>query len=131
MSDGIELPRPTETTAMVSPLSEPESGIEPPQQMAEVVDANQEWEIRDIVGKVDVDGVVHYWVKWKPSLLPKHVLKNAKDLVNKFEARLQARPRLGNRRERPPQSKVGQRTMLEAQAMKGMKQNKQRGRPRK
>jgi hypothetical protein len=32
-----------------------------PPQVA-VVDNNQEWEICDIVGKEDVDGVPHYWV---------------------------------------------------------------------
>jgi hypothetical protein len=39
---------------MVSPLSELESDIETPEQMAEV-DANQEWEIREIVSRVDID----------------------------------------------------------------------------
>ena len=34
-----------------------------PPQVA-VADNKQEWEICDIVGKEDVDGVPHYWVQW-------------------------------------------------------------------
>ena len=37
--------------------------IEALEQIAEVVDTNQEWEIRDIIGKGDADGAVHYLVK--------------------------------------------------------------------
>jgi hypothetical protein len=33
-----------------------------PQQVVEVADNKQEWEICDIVGNEDVDGVPHYWV---------------------------------------------------------------------
>jgi hypothetical protein len=35
--------------------------------MANVIDANQESEIRDIIAKEDVDGVVHYLVEWSPT----------------------------------------------------------------
>ena len=72
-----------------------------------VMDADQEWEIRDIIGKEDVDGVVHYLVEWNPTLVPKYALKNAKEMVNKFEARLRAQARQEKGRVRPPQSKVG------------------------
>lgn len=70
----------------------PESGndLEGLEQRAEVAVANQEWEIRDIVGKEDVDGVVHYLVEWIPTLVPKYALKNAKETVNRFEAGLHA-----------------------------------------
>ena len=51
-------------------------------QVAEV-DSKQEWEILDIIGKEDVDGVVHYLVEWNPTLVPKCALKNAKEMVNK------------------------------------------------
>jgi len=93
-------------------------------QVAEV-DSKQEWEVRDIIGKEDVDGDVHYLVKWNPTLVPKYALKNAKEMVNKFEARLRAQARQEHGRGRLPQSK---RTILEAQAVKGMQQKKRRGR---
>lgn len=48
------------TIATPSPMSESVDDLGRPEQMAEVVDANQEWEIRDIIRKEDVDGVVHY-----------------------------------------------------------------------
>jgi hypothetical protein len=99
--------------------------------MAEVVDANQEWQIRDMIGKENVDGVVHYLVEWNPTLVPKYALKNAKEMVDKFGARLRAQARQEKGTRRPPQSKVGQRTMLEAQATKGTQQKKRRGRPGK
>jgi hypothetical protein len=51
-------------------------------QVAEV-DSKQEWEIRDITGKEDVDGVVHYLVEWSATLVPKYELKKAKGLVEK------------------------------------------------
>ena len=78
---------------MPSSLSEAGDDLERPEQMAEVVDADQEWEIRDIIGKEDIDGVVHYLVEWNPTLVPKYALKNAKVMVNKFEARLQVQAR--------------------------------------
>jgi hypothetical protein len=78
--------------------------------MAEVVDTDQEWEIRDIIGKGDVDGVVHYLVEWNPTLVPKYALENAKEMVNKFEARLRAQVRQEKGRGRPLQSKAGKQT---------------------
>jgi hypothetical protein len=72
------------------------------QQVAEVADSKQEWEICDIISKEDVDGVVHYLVQWEATLVPKYELGKAKALVEKFEARLraQARQRNGKRRNR-------------------------------
>jgi hypothetical protein len=56
---------------------------------------------------------------------------NAKEMVNQFEVRLRAQARQEKGRGRPPQSRVGQMTMLEVQAIKGTQQKKQRGRPQK
>jgi hypothetical protein len=61
-------------------LAEPQAVVE--------VDSKREWEICDIIGKEDVDGVVHYLVEWSATLMPKYELKKAKALVDKFEARL-------------------------------------------
>ena len=47
---------PTATAFMKFALDDPEM----PLQVAEVADNKQEWEICDIVGKEDVDGVPHY-----------------------------------------------------------------------
>ena len=47
------------TALMKSALGDP--GI--PQQVAEVANDKQEWEICGIIDKEDVDGVLHYWVK--------------------------------------------------------------------
>ena len=39
----------------------------------------------------------YYLVEWKPTLVPKYKLKKAKGLVDKFEARLQAKCKVKNR----------------------------------
>lgn len=41
-------------------------------------DSKQEWEIRDIIGKEDVDGAVHFWVDWSATLVPKYELGKAR-----------------------------------------------------
>jgi hypothetical protein len=95
---------PHRTAAVDSPslLLELGNDLEGPEQLAEVVDANQEWEICDIIGKEDVNGVVHYLVEWNPTLMPKYALAKAKGLVNKFEARLRAQSMQENGRgDRP------------------------------
>ena len=56
---------------LLNPVNSEESDVEkgyldfdperPPQ--VEVADDKQEWEICDIVGKEDIDGVLHYWVQ--------------------------------------------------------------------
>jgi hypothetical protein len=47
------------TALMKSALDDP--GI--PQQVAEVANDKQEWEICGIIDKEDVDGVLHHWVQ--------------------------------------------------------------------
>lgn len=51
-------------------------------------DANQEWEVRKAIGKEYVDGMLHYLVEWCLTLRTQHSLGYAKQLVDKFEARL-------------------------------------------
>jgi hypothetical protein len=77
---------------MISKANDPRK----PQQVAEVRDGKQEWEIRDIIGKEFVDGEMHYLVEWSATLVPKYELGKAKVLVDKFEARLQAQCRQRN-----------------------------------
>jgi hypothetical protein len=78
-------------------------------QVAEVADNKQEWEICDIVGKEDVDGVPHYWVQWSITLVPKSEMGKARALVARFEAglRAQRKQKCGKGRGRLLPSKAG------------------------
>jgi hypothetical protein len=97
-----------------SSMTAKSNDVAEPEQVAEVADDMQEWEIRDIISKEDVDGVPHYLVEWKPTLVPKYELKKAKGLVDKFEARLRAqgRQRGGKRRGRLLPSKSGHKAAM-------------------
>jgi hypothetical protein len=101
------------------------------EQVAEVADGKQEWEIRDIIGKEVVDGEIHYLVEWSATLVPKCELGKAKVLVDKFEARLRAqcRQRGGKRRGRLPPSKASKQAIADNRANGETQQNKGRGRP--
>ena len=63
---------------------------EMPKQAVEVANDKQEWEICNIIGKEDVDGVPHYWVQWSATLVPKCEMGKARALMARFEAGLQA-----------------------------------------
>src|SRR5271156_6128254 len=79
-----------------------------PLRMA-VADSKQEWEICDIVGKEDVDGVPHYWLQWSITLVPKSEMGKARALVARFEAglRAQRKQKGGEGRGRLLPSKAG------------------------
>ncbi|CAG8977704.1 hypothetical protein HYALB_00008731 [Hymenoscyphus albidus] len=81
----------TRTTPALEPAHLTEYNVCP-----EVIDDNQDWEVRQIIGKEDVDGVTHYLVDWNPTLLPEHSLGHAKELVDKFEHRLRAQRKTKN-----------------------------------
>ena len=53
-----------------------------------VIDADHEWEIRNIIGIKNIDGVEHYWVDWEPTWTCESKVGGAKELVGKFAARL-------------------------------------------
>ncbi|CZT11993.1 uncharacterized protein RAG0_15992 [Rhynchosporium agropyri] len=55
-----------------------------------LTDVDLDWDIREIIGKEDLDGVLYYLVDWHPTLLPVHSLGHAKELVDEFEARIRA-----------------------------------------
>jgi hypothetical protein len=59
------LPRSPST---IPTLDDPEM----PEPAVEVANNKQEWEICDIIGKEDVDGVPHYWLQWSATLVPKY-----------------------------------------------------------
>ena len=92
-------------------------------------DANKDWEVRKIIGREHVDGVLHYLVEWYPTLEPEHSLGHTKELVDKFEAQLLSRRGFRNESE-VMGLKVRKQVMLEAN-VSGCQQKKQRGRPRK
>jgi hypothetical protein len=116
-------------TSMISEPNDPKRL----QQVTEVTDGEQEWDIRDIIGKEVVDGEVHYLVEWSATLVPKYDLGKAKVLVDKFEAQLRAqcRQRVGERRGRLPPPKAGKHAIAGARATGKTQQKKGRGRPQK
>jgi hypothetical protein len=83
-----------------------------------LTDTDQEWEIRSIIGRQKVDGVVQYWVEWEPTWMPESELGGAMELVDEFEAQLQALCENQNRQE-------------EADAIGETKPKRRRGRPPK
>jgi hypothetical protein len=116
-------------TALVkSALDEPGR----PLQVA-VADSKQEWEICDIVGKEDVDGVPHYWVQWSITLVPKSEMGKARALVARFEAELRAQRKQkgGKGRGRLLPSKAGKQVAAGVRATGQTQEKKQRGRLRK
>jgi hypothetical protein len=116
------------TTARTAPASEPVSLAEP-QLVTEAMDADREWEVLDILGREDIDGVRYYWVKWGPTPVAAHLLGHAKELVDEFEARVQAR-----RRDKSRRGNIGSKARkqaVEANPSGGQQQKKRRGRPRK
>jgi hypothetical protein len=89
-----------------------------------VTDVDQDWDVREIIGKEDLDGVTYYLVDWHPTLLPEHSLGHAEELVQKFEARIRAQRGVNNKRGGLG-SKTRQKASVEA------KGKNPRGRPRK
>lgn len=70
------------STAITTPdASESASLIEPP-QCAEVINANTDWEVRTIIGREEVAGVLHYLVEWCPTLESEYSLGHAKERVD-------------------------------------------------
>ena len=104
-----------------------------PPQVAEVANDKQEWEICDIIGKEDVDGVPHYWVQWSITLVPKSEMRKARALVARFEAglRAQRKQKGGKGRGRLLPSKAGKQAAAGVRATGQTQEKKRRGRPRK
>ena len=94
----------------------------------QVMDANQEWEMREITGEEDVNGVPHYLVEWCPTLVPKDSMGNGQELVAEFEARqARIRARLGVKKARKGRLDLKR----GKHASSGKQQRRPRGRPRK
>jgi hypothetical protein len=99
-----------------------------PKSDERIVDAGQQWDVRKIIGKEYIDGVLHYLVVWCDTLEPEHSLGQASELVKEFEARIYAQ-REFNKRESSG-LKRGRPVILEAEKPLGQ-QKRPRGRPRK
>jgi hypothetical protein len=84
------------STARTTPTHESAQLIES-NVCPEVINGDQDWEVRQIIGKEDIDGVTHYLVDWNPTLLAEHSLGHAKELVSIFEDRLRAQRKAKNR----------------------------------
>jgi hypothetical protein len=118
------------STARTTPDVFESVSLTEPQLCSGVIDdANKDWEVRKIIGREHVDGVLHYLVEWYPTLEPEHSLGHAKELVDEFEAQLLSRRGFRNESE-VMGLKVRKQVMLEANAS-GCQQKKRRGRPRK
>ena len=120
---------PQPATAIISALDDPAI----PPQVAEVANDKQEWEICDIVGKEDVDGVPYYWVQWSITLVPKSEMGKARALVARFEAELRAQRKQkgGKGRGRLLPSKAGKQAAAGVRGTGQTQEKKRRGRPRK
>ena len=73
--------------------------------------------------------MLHYLVDWHPTLMPEPSLGNAKELVDKFEARLRAQRKVKNERGGLG-LKRGGRAVAKPDAPTGQEEKKPRGRPR-
>jgi hypothetical protein len=109
------------STARTSPDAFESASRTEPKSCLEVINANQDWEVRKIIGREDVDGVLHYLVEWCPTLEPQQALEHAKELVDEFEAHLRAQ-RSGKSGRGGQGLKVKQRTTS------GQQQKRARGR---
>ena len=89
-----------------------------------VTEVDQDWDVREIIGKEDLDGVTYYLVDWHPTLLPEYSLGHAKGLVQRFEARIRAQRGVNHKR-----GGLGSKTRQKAGVE--VKGKKPRGRPRK
>jgi hypothetical protein len=85
--------------------------------------AEHNWPVRKITGRKYVNGEWHYWVNWTRTLMPKHLLRHAMDLVDEFERGLHA--------QRGVKNKLGETLRIEADAAAGQQPKRQRGRPKK
>ena len=125
-TDNISIDTDLASTARTTPVLE----SVPLSESQQLIDADSDWEVRQIIGREDVDGVLHYLVDWVPTLLPKHSLGGLKEMVDKFEAQLRAQRPVKNGRGGPG-LKRGKRAVVQADASGGPQQKRRRGRPRK
>lgn len=74
------------STARTTPDISEAPCLTKPQLYPEVAEPGREWEVRKVIGKEYVEGVLHYMVEWCPTLEPANDLEHAKEAVDEFEA---------------------------------------------
>ncbi|KIM94395.1 hypothetical protein OIDMADRAFT_60723 [Oidiodendron maius Zn] len=77
------------STARPTPVAFGTASLTGAELCSQVIDEDQDWEVRRIIGREYVDGVLHYLVDWHPTLEPEHLLGHTKELVDEFKARLE------------------------------------------
>jgi hypothetical protein len=96
-----------------------------------VTDPNQEWGIRNIIGRKIVTGEVQYWVEWEPAWMLESELDGAQELGDEFEAKLQY-AQVGSRQGRRKRPKTEDHLVIgRPDACGETVPKKWRGRPRK
>lgn len=118
------------STARTKPEISVSASLRKPQLSPELDDTSQDWEVREVIGKEYVDGVLHYMVEWCPTLQPVHSLEHAKELVDEFEARLRALHK-DNEGGVGHSVKRDRQVTMEGDLSGGQQQKRPRGRPRK
>ena len=102
-----------------SPATFEPASLKRPKLSPEEADyANQEWEVRKVISKEYVASVLHYLVKWCPTLEPQHSLGHVKELMDEFEAQLRAHRGAKNGRE-GLRLKIKRQVTAEADASRG------------
>jgi hypothetical protein len=101
-----------------------------PQMFPEVMEASRDWEVPKIIGKEYVDGVLHFLVKWCPTLEPVHSLERSKELVDEFEGRLEAL-RKDKEGRVGPGVKRDRQMMMGGDVSGGQQKKRRPGQPRK
>ena len=117
------------STARTTPDVLESASLTEPQRCLDMTETSRDWEILKIIGKEYVDGVLHYMVKWCPTLEPVHSLEHAKELMDEFEAQLRALRKNKEVRVGPNVNRDRQVTM--EGDLSGRQQKRPRGRPRK
>jgi hypothetical protein len=118
------------STARTTPEISVSASLRKPQLSPELDDTSRDWEVREVIGKEYVHGVLHYMVEWCPTLQHVHSLEHAKELVDKFEARLRALRKDKEGRVGPSVKRDRQVTM-EGDVLGGQQKKRPRGPPRK
>lgn len=78
--DGIDVSTslPVEDNLTSAATTMPELSVSGSVRMAqlspELAYSSQDWEVREVIGKEYIDGVLHYMVEWCPTLVPEHSL---------------------------------------------------------
>lgn len=117
------------STARTTPDVFESASLTNPQLCPEVTNTDRDWEVRKIIGKEYVDGMLHYLVEWCPTLEPVHSLEHAKELVDEFEARLIAIRMDKERRKELAVKREGQ--SMGAHVSSDRQKKRRWGRPRK